>query len=153
MSASCSPVHASAISRSVTTGGSRASAGGLGTRMHPRWTPCCSAQPQPCGSGLCSLSTARQKLLAHATMPCFRGQCLMQAVLSSILSGLCRCTPYNIQFQNFGWQVCNVVTQTAAHNGLTQYLQPMSSMLVQVYWGPDKGWRGRHAAANRDACT
>ena len=30
---------------------------------------------------------------------------------------------------------------------------PVSSMSVQVYWGPDKGWRGRHAAADRDACT
>ena len=57
--------------------------------MRRRWTPCCSAPPQRCGSGLCSSSTALQKLLAHATTPCFRGQGLLQAVFSSILSGLC----------------------------------------------------------------
>ena len=150
-SATCYTMHASAISRSVATGGSRESAGGLGTRMRRRWTPCCSAPPQRCGSGLCSSSTAQQKLLAHATTPCFRGQCRLQAVFSSILSAFC-----------ISITICNHTKMDAMLSLRQQHyvasyticcMLSMSGMSVQVYRGPDKGWRGRHAAADRDACT
>ena len=144
-------MQASAITRSVATGGSRESAGGLGTRMRRRWTPCCSAPPQRCGSGLYSSSTAQQKLRAHATTPCFRGQRLQQAVFSSILCGLC-----------ISMTICNHTKMDATSSLRQQHTVPpnsidctlpLSSMSVQVYWSPDQGWRGRHAAANRDACT
>ena len=73
------------------------------------------------------------------------------SVFSSILSGL-----------YISITICNHTKLDATlslrqqHNVASHSIHctlSVSSMSVQVYRGPDKGWRGRHAAADRDACT
>ena len=98
---------------------------------------------------LCGRSRGRtpQRLVSEVSASC-------NAASSSILSGICSSIPICIfNCTDDRYAIWSLRQQRILTSHDIRCMLPMSSMSMQVHWGPDKGWCRRHAAADRDACT